>query len=39
MIVYGVMIDGAVLEHDDTRYLYPNLNYHIVKQGWKKPRV
>ena len=23
MIVYGVMIDGAVLEHDDTRYFYP----------------
>ena len=22
MIVYGVMIDGAALEHDDTRYFY-----------------
>ena len=23
VIVYGVMIDGAALEHDDTRYFYP----------------
>ena len=23
MIVYGVMIDGAALEHDYTRYFYP----------------
>ena len=23
VIVYGVMIDGAALEYDDTRYFYP----------------